>query len=250
MFLFALGITFLLGFGGMVFTVIAQESEENTGFSTTFSVPPFQVGEMVNGMDGWEVISNAAENPQTAMVDYLPNSDSQTGLRLSSYGVEKKTPRRLEGQVRLAAVLNFEELRGGHLMLIPILAHRVDIISLGYDARPDAPDNAGIICITQIPDELSEKLTPTQTRLIVPRADLVEGEPYVITADLDLDTQVMSLSVSGKKNGGGNLDVKVAGISFSGKWSTKWLSGLRVVGGGAPNAAPVLLESASVKALQ
>lgn len=230
------------------FAAGSAAAEGVQGFNSTFSSPPFQVGETVVGVDGWHAVSNLVGNPRAATLESHSDGKETTGLSLRDYGLERTTSEKLFGVVRVVAVINVSDLGPGSLRINPILGGRVDIVSFGYqtDAQELDPEKSGIFYRVQQPDELSD----VPAVILVPGSDLVEGGSYTITADIDLQSASLSLSVTGKKADGTALAATAGDISFDGKWKASFVSGLRVIGSYAPSVATALLESVSVSSLE
>lgn len=230
-----------------LFPNLAGAQDADRGFTTLFSSPPFKEGETVSGIDGWVAVSETEKKPETAAVESLLNGDGKMGLIIRSYGIDKKVTEKLSDRVRVTATFNVTDFGIGRLLIQPIMGGRVDIISFGYQSEANAsnPQEAGIVYVAQ---PFDETIAPIR-QLLVSRSDLAEGQPYLVTLDIDFGSQTFAISVAGKRTDGTPLLASASDISFQGKWNARSLTGLRIAGGGTPQATRVLLESVSVNPL-
>lgn len=232
----------------------AGAAEAGGGFTTVFSVPPFKVGETVLGIDDWTAgTKSTEERPETVTVESLAGGDQKTGLLVQSYGIDKRLSDTLAGQVRVTAVFNFNEFGLGRLIIAPMMGGRIDVFDFGYlaDAKELDPNKSGFSYLAQSADENPDdaNAAPRPRQMLVPRSDLIEGQPYTLTADIDFAMQTVTISVTGKKADGTALQVSVPDVSFLGRWNPQSLTGVRILGGGSADSARILLESISAKSI-
>lgn len=224
----------------------AQDLPE--GFTTVFASPSFKLGETVVGIDGWEPVADTKTRPEMARIEPLLNG-SQTGLLLLSYGLDKHLSEKLTGLVRMTAVFNFSNFGSGQLLLKPMFLTSVGYITFGYRGRSNAPDSEPSGFFFEAPTSVEN--SEMRKECLVKREDLIEGQPYTVTLDVDCDARLFTISVTGKKADSSPLQVKVADISYESQYlAPAMINGIRIIsGGGTRPDTRILLESVSLKPL-
>lgn len=218
------------------------------GFTTEFSSLPFQEGKTVLGLDGWVAVTQAkGETPGTATVAPLADGGGKTGLLLQSAEIEKKLSDGLPGRVRVTAVFNFSDLSSGRLIIAPILQGETRVFSFGYqaDTNETNPAENGIFYLAQTlgGDLQDEPPPPPPPLILVPRSDLMKGQSYTVTVDIDFERQCAFISVAGEKADGTALQVSELELSFMGDLVPSSIDGIRILGG----EGRVFLESVSIQ---
>lgn len=221
------------------------------GFTTEFSSPPFQEGKSVLGIDGWVAVTQAkGETTGTAILAPLAEGGGKTGLLLQSSEIEKRLTGGLPGRVRVTAVFNFSDFSPGRLIIAPIMGGEMGIFSFGYQAEANEsnPKKTGFFYSAQTigEDLFNETPPPPRRHMLVPRSDLIKGQSYTVTADINFQGQSALLSVTGQKADGTPLQVSETEVSFMGDLIPYSIEGFQILGGNGQ----IFLESVSIQPIQ
>ncbi len=198
-----------------------------------FTIPPFAEEGTVAGIEDWEMISSGLGKPELALVRSF--KDSQTGLLLKTYGIQRLLPNRQEGRVTMTTVVQFgmvsDKGTPSNFTFMPIVGVGVGAAPFGFD-NSDAsnPESGGFFYTEKILDE-NDQVIQKHVHLL-PREAAYEGAKYTLVLDMDLDERTYVLTITGKDASGQPIKVQSEKISMEapGRSSAgnQFLTGIRL----------------------
>lgn len=230
----------------------AQAQEITNGFSTVFSVPPFQVGEFPLEANGWTAVgplANAEDEYQRSrwapVIAEVPMNGSKTALVVPSHGIIKYLQDELQGRVRVTSVMQIGPNASAELCISLLFGKRA-LIDFGCETRKNLKREGFYYQINGVPSLNIEAL---ESKTIIPLENIVPWEPYTFVVEVDIDAQIFDLRIMGKKPDGSPLDVVEKGIPLDFLTDThieRKVSGVRLVGSGSVEIPGIFLESLEV----
>lgn len=234
--------------------VTAQAEAPADGFSTVFSVPPFQVGEFALEANGWSAVGPLADpknehqhSKWAPVIAEMPGDGSKTALVVPSHGIIKSTAGKLQGRVRITAVVQIGLYASANLCLSPLFGKRA-LLDYGYDSKSNSKEKGFYYKISGMPTLGIEGQDP---KTIVPQEDIIPWEPYTLVLEVDLESDTFEVRVTGKRSDGTPLDAVVKDIPIpvlADSHIERNVSGVRLVGSDDVENPGIFLESLEVRA--
>lgn len=225
-----------------------SESPAEGSVVMAFTIPPFAEEETVAGIDGWKLISSG--KPELAVV--RSHGDSQPGLLLQCYGIERLLPERMASQITLTAVVQFGVVADkgtvSTFTFMPIVGVGVGAAPFGFDNADAADPAPGGFFYTE--KSLDENDQVVQKRVnLLPRSVAHEGARFTLVLAMDLDEQTYTLTITGTEAGGQPVRAQSEKISMEvpGRPSVgnQFLNGIRLASSMPPNTE-IFVESLTI----
>lgn len=233
--------------------MVSRAEEPADGFSTVFSVPPFQIGEFALEANGWTAVGPLAtaedeyqRSKWAPVIAEIPMNGSKTALVVPSHGIIKYFQDNLQGRVRVTSVMQVGPNASSELTISLLFGKRA-IIDFGCESRKNSKQEGFFYRLFGVP---SLNIEGTEPKTIVPLEDIVPWESYTFVVEVDIDAQTLDIRIMGKKPDGSPLDIVVKDIQLPFLTDTRIehnVSGIRLVGSGSMDVPGIFLESLEVR---
>lgn len=180
----------------------------------TFSIPPFEEGGSVVGIDGWKMV--ASTNPDLAIVQ--THGGDAPGLLLRTYGIEKLLEEKMEGMVSLKIEVQFGMVSPtgskNAFTFMPMLGVGVGSATFGFSNGDISSEEPGGFYFTE--KSLDDVGNVVHKAVILwPRENIVDGGKFTLNMDLDLSMREFVLTVSGIGSDGKPVEAKSGQIAMN-----------------------------------